>query len=281
MHAEFVAEMVRQAIAEQYPEEVYTRGFRVYTTIRKADQEAAYAALRRGVLEYDRRHGYRGPEGYVELPANADEDDYDERSPSIRTATTCSPRSCSRPTPKQVQAALRTGEKIDVAGEGLRFAARALDAKTAPQKRIRRGAIIRVQRDEQDTGRSRSCRRWRRRSSSLDPQDGAVRALVGGFDFNRNKFNHVTQAWRQPGSSFKPFIYSASLEKGFTAGDRDRRRAGGARGRADRQPALGAEELRRQVRRPDAPAHRARQVEEHGLDPHPAGDRRRSTRRTT
>src|SRR5207244_1616735 len=78
VHAEYAAEMVRQAIAEHYPEEVYTRGFRVYTTIRKADQEAAYLALRKGVLEYDRRNGYRGPEGYRELPAKPDDDDYDE-----------------------------------------------------------------------------------------------------------------------------------------------------------------------------------------------------------
>src|SRR5690606_4164174 len=78
LHAEFAAEMVRQALAEHYPEDVYSRGFRVYTTIRKADQEAAYAALRQAVLDYDRRNGYRGPEGFVELPANPDEEDLDE-----------------------------------------------------------------------------------------------------------------------------------------------------------------------------------------------------------
>src|SRR5687767_10168680 len=78
IHAEFAAEMVRQAIAEHYPEDVYTRGFRVYTTIRKADQEAAYASMRRAVLEYDRRNGYRAPEGFVQLPANPEDEDYDE-----------------------------------------------------------------------------------------------------------------------------------------------------------------------------------------------------------
>jgi penicillin-binding protein 1A len=112
---------------------------------------------------------------------------------------------------------LRTGEKVSIAGESLRFAGRALDSKTAPQKRIRRGSIIRVQR-ESPTKPWQIVQLPEVESAfiSIDPQDGAVRALVGGFDFNRNKFNHVTQAWRQPGSSFKPFIYSASLEKGFT-----------------------------------------------------------------
>src|ERR1043165_3364067 len=216
MHAEYLAEMGRQALAEQYPEEVYTRGFRVYTTIRKTDQEAAYAALRKGVLEYDRQHGYRTPEGYVELPANVNDDDFDELLAEHLDSDDLLAAVVLAADAKHVQVALRTGEKLDIAGEGLRFAARGLDAKTAPQRRIRRGAIVRVQRE----GKIWHIVQLPEVESAfiaLDPHDGAVRALVGGFDFNRNKFNHVTQAWRQPGSSFKPFIYSASLEKGFTA----------------------------------------------------------------
>ena len=216
IHAEYAAEMVRQAIADQYPEDVYTRGFRVYTTIRKADQEVAYASLRRGVLEYDRQHGYRTPEGYVELPANVGEDDFDEMLADHPDSDDLLAAVVVAADAKRVEVALRTGEKLEIAGEGLRFAARALDSKTAPQRRIRRGAIVRVQRE----GKHWQIVQLPEVESAfiaLDPQDGAVRALVGGFDFNRSKFNHVTQAWRQPGSSFKPFIYSASLEKGFTA----------------------------------------------------------------
>ena len=216
IHAEFAAEMVRQALAEQYPEEVYTRGFRVYTTLRKADQEAAYASLRKGVLEYDRQHGYRNPEGFVELPATVGDDDFDELLADHADSDDLLAGIVLAADAKHVQVALRTGEKIEVSGEGLRFATRGLDAKTTPQKRIRRGAIVRVQRD----GKNWQIVQLPEVESAfiaMDPQDGAVRALVGGFDFNRNKFNHVTQAWRQPGSSFKPFIYSASLEKGFTA----------------------------------------------------------------
>ena len=216
VHAEFAAEMVRQALADQYPEEVYTRGFRVYTTLRKADQEAAYGALRKGVLEYDRQHGYRAPEAYVELPANIGDDDFDELLADHLDSDDLLAAIVLAADAKHVQVALRTGEKIEIAGEGLRFAARGLDPKTAPQRRIRRGAIVRVQRE----GKNWQIMQLPEIESAfiaLDPQDGAIRALVGGFDFNRNKFNHVTQAWRQPGSSFKPFIYSASLEKGFTA----------------------------------------------------------------
>jgi penicillin-binding protein 1A len=216
VHAEFAAEMVRQALAEHYPEDVYTRGFRVYTTIRKADQDAAYDALRKGVLEYDRRAGYRGPEGYVELAANPDDDDIEDALADHPDNDDLAAAIVLAYDGKQLQAALRSGERIALQGQGLQFAARALDPKAPPQRRIRKGAIIRVQRE----GKNWQVVQLPEAEAaiiSLDPQDGAIRSLVGGFDFGRNKFNHVTQAWRQPGSSFKPFIYSAALEKGFTA----------------------------------------------------------------
>ena len=216
LHAEYVAEMVRQAIHEQYPDDVYTKGFRVYTTIRKADQEAAYASLRRGLLEYDRRHGYRGPEAYAELKPDAGEDDYDdilsERSDNDDMVAAL----VLAADPKEVRAVTRTGETVAISGEGLKFVARSLDEKATPQRRIRRGSVIRLQKDEKKVWQIVQLPEAEAAFVALDPNDGAIRALVGGFDFNRNKFNHVTQAWRQPGSSFKPFIYSASLEKGFT-----------------------------------------------------------------
>jgi penicillin-binding protein 1A len=218
IHAEHVAEMVRQAIAEHYPDDVYTRGFRVYTTIRKADQEAAYNALRKAVLDYDRRQGYRGPEGYAELPPTPDDEDFEEALSDHHDSDDLIAAVVLAAEPKQIQAALRNGEKITISGDGLRFAARSLDPKAAPQRRLRRGAIIRVQHDA--AGKPWQVAQLPEAEAAfvgLDAQDGAVRALVGGFDFWRSKFNHVTQAWRQPGSSFKPFIYSASLEKGFTA----------------------------------------------------------------
>jgi len=216
VHGEYVAEMVRQVLYDRYPDEVYTSGLRVYTTITKRDQESAYQALRRGVLEYERRHGYRGPERYVELPANAGEDaleealheasDYDD----IRAAVVV------QASPKEVRAYLRGGETITIKGEGLRFAASALDAKAPPNRKVRRGAVIRVLQRDRGAWEIIQLPEVEAALVALDPITGAVRALVGGFDFGRNKYNHVTQAWRQPGSSFKPFIYSAALEKGFT-----------------------------------------------------------------
>ena len=216
VHAEYVAEMVRQAVYEHYPEDVYTRGFRVYTTIRTADQEAANAALRRGVIEYDRRQGYRGPEAHAELPSGADADDYDDALADYPDVFDLRAAVVLEASPAAVTAALRNGDLITLRAEGLKFAARALDPKTAAAKRITRGAIIRVQRDEKNVWQIAQLPEVEAAFVSLDPETGAVRALVGGFDFARNKFNHVTQAWRQPGSSFKPFIYSASLEKGYT-----------------------------------------------------------------
>ncbi len=214
VRAEYVAEMVRQMLYERYPEEVYTRGFRVYTTLRKDDQDAAYAALRKGMLDYDRRHGYRGPEGFADLKQDGDEA-YDDVLSDYQDSDDLYAAVVLDANAKEVRA-WRRGETIVISGEGLKFAARAIDEKTTPGKRIRRGAIIRVQQDDKKRWSISQLPTVQSALVSVNSYDGSVRALVGGFDFNLNKYNHVTQAWRQPGSSFKPFIYSASLEKGFT-----------------------------------------------------------------
>ena len=216
IHGEYLAEMVRQAVYDQYPQDAYTKGFRVYTTIRKIDQEVAYEAARRGLLNYDRSQGYRGPEVFVELADGATEEDYDEALAEHSDADDLRAALVLAANPREIRAVLRSGETATVSGEGLRFAARALEEKTAPQRRIRRGAVIRLQKDEKRNWQVAQLPEAETAFVSLDPGNGAIRALVGGFDFHRNKFNHITQAWRQPGSSFKPFIYSASLEKGFT-----------------------------------------------------------------
>jgi len=214
VHAEYVAEMVRQMLFERYPEEVYSRGFRVYTTLRKADQIAAYAASRKGVLDYDRRHGYRGPEGFFDLKEGGDEA-YDDALQDYTDSDDLLVAVVIDANAKEVRA-WRRGETIVISGDGLKFAAHALDDKTTPGRRIRRGAIIRIQQDEKKRWSIAQMPAVQTALVSVNSYDGSVRALVGGFDFNQNKYNHVTQAWRQPGSAFKPFIYSASLEKGFT-----------------------------------------------------------------
>jgi len=218
VHAEYVAEMARQMAAERYPDDVYSRGLKVYTTILKADQEAAFASLRRGVFDYDRRHGYRGAEAYIDLAeVKSDQDEaLDEALAEIPGGDDLIPAIVLEANAKSVKAYRRGGDIVTLAGDALKFASRMLDEKAPPNKRIRRGAVIRVQKDDKGNWQIVQMPEVESAFVSLDPQNGSMRALVGGFDFNRNKFNHVSQAWRQPGSSFKPFIYSAALEKGFT-----------------------------------------------------------------
>jgi penicillin-binding protein 1A len=215
-HAEFIAEMARQVVFDAYGEDAYTKGLTIHTTIRKAQQEAAYAAVRRGLLEYDHRHGYRGPEAFVSLPADAAERDAQLEKLFQETSETDGlvPAVVTDADPATVKAVLADGETVSIVGDGLRFAARALGEKAAA--RIRPGAVIRLARDAKGRWEISQLPQAEAAFVSLRPSDGAILSLVGGFDFDRSKFNHVTQAQRQPGSAFKPFIYSAALEKGFT-----------------------------------------------------------------
>jgi len=217
LQAEYVAEIVRQHLYERYQEGIYSSGLKVYTTILKANQEAANKAVLQGVLDYDRRHGYRGPEGMIDLgqvskdalepflqDALADVDEFMELEPAVVLEVK----------PNSIKVYRKKGGMVEISGDGLLLVQKSL-AETPAKQKIKRGSLIRV---------TRMGEKWQIAQLpqveaaliAVDPKSGAVRALVGGSDFNRNKFNHVTQAWRQPGSSFKPFIYSASLEKGFT-----------------------------------------------------------------
>ena len=218
VHAEHAAEMARQITAERFPEDVYSRGLKVYTTLVKAEQEAAYLSLRRGVMDYDRRHGYRGAESYLDMKEiSSDQDEaIDEALQDIADAGDLIPALVLAADPKQIRAYRKGGEIVTLTGDAMKFAAKMLDDKAPPNKRIKRGAIIRLQKDDKGGWQISQLPEVESAFVAVNPQDGAIRALVGGFDFNRNKFNHVTQAWRQPGSSFKPFIYSAALEKGFS-----------------------------------------------------------------
>ncbi|MGH8767921.1 MAG: penicillin-binding protein 1A [Burkholderiales bacterium] len=215
--ADHFAETVRQAIYDAYKEEAYTRGFRVYTTLSKVHQDAAYRALRQGVLQYDERQNYRGAEGYFDLPkeeigeealedALQDELESDDIYPAIALEVDA----------KAVKAYRKGGEFLTITGDGLKFASRMIGNRAPAKLRLRRGALIRLQPDGKGGWKILQLPQVEAALVSVNTSDGAIRAMVGGFDFYRNKFNHVTQARRQPGSSFKPFIYSAALEKGFT-----------------------------------------------------------------
>ena len=217
-HADYVTEMVRQAMFAQYGEETYTRGLDVVTTIIHADQEAAYKALRRGIMDFERRQVYRGPEKFISLPSDPQEmeDAIDEAldehpdNGDVQSAVVISAD------PKKIRALRHASELVEITGEGLKPAQSGLSEKAAPNIRIRPGALIRVIKMAKGGWEITQLPEVEGAFVALDPRDGSIKALVGGFDFVKNKFNHVTQAWRQPGSSFKPFIYSAALEKGFT-----------------------------------------------------------------
>jgi penicillin-binding protein 1A len=217
-HAEYVAEMVRQTMVAQYKDDAYTSGFNVYTTITKADQDAAYQAVRHQVMAYEQRHGYDGPEAAIELPKDTDEreeaiDEVLQKHPDSDELQAAVVLAAS---PKAVRAELASGDIVDIAGDGLHFAAAGLSARAKPQQRIRPGSVVRVVQDAKKRWWISQLPHVSAAFVALDSHTGAYRALVGGFDFGLGEFNHVTSAWRQPGSSMKPFIYSASLEKGFS-----------------------------------------------------------------
>ncbi len=223
VHAEYAAEAARQLIFAQYGDEAYTRGLNVYLTLKSSDQMVAYRALRKGIMDYERRQVYRGPEDYVDLPANPkevdariaeallDHPDNDELKAAVATEVSS----------KKVVAVLQSGDAVTITGEGLKPVTSGLVANGNPKTQIRPGAVIRLTRGAGKDGKPGD---WSVTQLpevegafvAIDPRTGAVRAMVGGFDYAKNKFNHVTQAWRQPGSAFKPFVYSAALEKGFT-----------------------------------------------------------------
>ena len=217
-HAEYVAEAARQLIFSQYGDEAYTRGLNVHLTIRADEQNAAYRALRRGILDFERRQVYRGPEAYFDLPAEARELD-------ARVAEALADHPANdellaavvlEAGAKKVSAALQNGETVTISGEGLKPVASGLAERGNPKTRIRRGAVIRIVKGVKGDWTITQLPEVEGAFVAMDPRSGRLLAMVGGFDYAKNKFNHVTQAWRQPGSSFKPFIYSAALEKGFT-----------------------------------------------------------------
>ncbi len=218
IHAEYVAETVRQLMFAQYGQETYTRGLNVYTTLQSSEQNAAYQALRQGILDFERRQVYRGPEKFIELPTKPKEledaidevlDDHPDNG-DVMSAVVL------EASPKKIVAIRQNAEQLEITGDGLKPAQSGLSDKAGPNIKIKRGAVIRVVQTPKGTWEITQLPEVEGAFVAISPQDGSVRALVGGFDFAKNKFNHVIQAWRQPGSSFKPFIYSAALEKGFT-----------------------------------------------------------------
>ncbi len=216
VNAGFIAEMVRQEMYDRFQEDIYTQGYSVYTTIRAQDQTVAYSALRKGVMDYDQRHGYRGPEGYIDLKKNDTDELLDDALQDVPNNGDLIPAVVRNVSSKALGIYIKGGESGNINSEGLRFAQQMLGDKLSLNQRIRKGSLLRVRKNDKGNWEISQIPQAESAFVSANPRTGAIYALVGGFDFNRNQFNHVTQAWRQPGSSFKPFIYSAALEKGFT-----------------------------------------------------------------
>ena len=215
--ADYAAEMVRQTLFEKYGESIYSSGYKVVTTLVRPQQEAANRSVWQGIADYDQRYGYRGPEKQIALPA-----DKVQREAAIAQAlddlvpvSDMLPAVVLSSTPKLIRAELDDGSVVEITGNSIKWAEQWVAAKKGRQ--FGPGAVVRVQAvGAKPQWRLAQLPEVEAALVALDPNSGAITALVGGFDFNRNKFNRVTQAWRQPGSSFKPFIYSAALEKGYT-----------------------------------------------------------------
>ena len=215
--AEYVAEIVREQLYAQYQDDIYSSGIKVYTTIQKASQEAANVAVREGVMNYDLRHGYRGPEKTLDLAELLEEDENALASAldDLDTVNGFEPALITSISPKGVQVNRKNGEYLTISGSGLTFVEKMLHDKDPAKRRLKPGAVVRIVK-QGEGWHIAQLPQVEAALVALDPENGAIRALVGGFDFNQNKYNHVTQARRQPGSSFKPFVYSAALEKGYT-----------------------------------------------------------------
>ncbi|WP_395703639.1 penicillin-binding protein 1A [Aquabacterium sp.] len=225
VHAEHVAELARRWVVERYGTEVYAQGLQVTTSLRAADQNSAWLQLRRGLLEHDRKQPYRGPEDQEDLPPPGTPEADVERAAALalkdhRDDEMLRVAIVLAATPRELLAQLATGEQLRISGDGLRWVQPALAPKARQGLAIQRGAVIRVLRQDKPGPKGEAqwaVTQWPEAQGalvSLDPATGRVRAWVGGFDFAEQNFDHVWKAWRQPGSSFKPFLYSAALEHG-------------------------------------------------------------------
>ena len=221
VEAPYVAEMARLELRQRFGASAETAGYKVYTTLDGRLQTAANRAVRIGLIEYDRRHGWRGPAGHIELPANGTPD-YDDLVDEYASIGDLTPAVVTAVAERSVKAYVKGLGPVDIDWDGLSWARKAGPNETvgpppqAAAQVVARGDVVYVVADQAGHAQLGQVPEAQSALVALDPNDGSVVALVGGFDYFTNKYNRVTQARRLPGSGFKPFLYSAALDAGFT-----------------------------------------------------------------
>lgn len=218
LKADYVAELVRQLLYKRYGDELYNGGLKVYTTILKANQEAANRAVVSGILAYQERQGYQGAEKWIDLSqfdSSHLEDEMQSALSEIEEYNGFKPAIVTKRAANSIELFAKDGKKLTITDAGLSLLKNDLAQKDEKKHKVKVGSVVRIV-SIKDGWKIVQLPEVQSAMVALNPKNGAIKALVGGFDFNRNKFNHVTQAYRQAGSSFKPFVYSAALEKGFT-----------------------------------------------------------------
>ncbi|MFJ7143404.1 MAG: penicillin-binding protein 1A [Pseudomonas protegens] len=219
VNAPYIAEMARAEMVGRYGSDAYTEGFRVTTTVPSDLQEMANTAVHEGLMTYDQRHGYRGPES--RLPGKTQAAWATELTKQ-RTISGLEPAIVTQVEKNGVQVLTRNGEE-HVAWDTMKWARPFLNTNSMgavprqPADVAQVGDLIRVQRQADNSLKFSQIPVAQGALVTLDPQNGAIRALVGGFAFEQSNYNRAMQAKRQPGSSFKPFVYSAALDNGYTA----------------------------------------------------------------
>src|SRR5690606_22167774 len=213
VHAEHVAELARQQVYAQYGDKAYTSGMKVVTTLRARDQQAAWRAVRKTLIDRELGQPWRGPEDQLELEKGLADADIAEQLRDADDDEMLRVAVVTHADPQKVRLVLASGDALEISGRGLRGAQAGLRPKAPSHLRIGRGAVVRLYQQ----GKNWLITQWPQAEGALvamDPHNGEIRAMVGGFDFTHNQFNHVTQGWRQPGSTFKPFLYAAAMENG-------------------------------------------------------------------
>jgi len=220
--APYLAEMVRRQVLDRFGNDALTEGYVVRTTVQSKNQQTAVEAVRDGLIIYDHRHGWRGPEAHQDLPAGASEEDYDNLLSSYTNVAGMQPGLVTASDAKQATIYLSSHENVVLDLAAMSWARTHVDddrvgaAPTSVSSVLKRGDIIRLARDDKGEWQLAQIPAAQAALTSINPEDGSIQALVGGFNFVRSKFNRAVMAARQPGSSFKPFLYSGAFERGFT-----------------------------------------------------------------